>query len=167
MILHATAKLAAKVPGASIEPIATTDALGAWHGNLFVIDRRQCVMLCHDDTRYMLSLAGFTKATFAELHAAFGGLFLGTLEVLGCAPAALARVRLAIGPLQVDTHTDRSVLSALRVAKGDFEALLCDVPSVLDLEPLAAAAWLNTRPTQARGEWLWPARAMRERVGRL
>lgn len=167
MILHATAKLAAKLPAVAAEPIEATDALGGWHGNLYVIDRRQCVMLCHDDTRYVLFLAGFTKATLAELNAAFGGLFLASLDALGCAPATLARVRLALGPLQVDTRTDRSVLSALRVAKGDFEALLCEVPSVLDLDPLAAAAWLNKRPTQARGEWLWPATAMRERVERL
>ena len=167
MILHATARLAAKLPAVAAEPIASTDTLGAWHGNLYVVDRRQCVLLCHDLTRYVLFLAGFTKATFAELNAAFGGLYLASLDAMGCAPATLARVRLAIGPLQADTRTDRSVLSAMRVAKGDFEPFLWHGTHVLDLDPLAIAARLNERPTRARGEWLWPAKAMRERVERL
>ena len=36
--------------------------MGEWHGHVLLLDRRQCVLLCHDLTRYVLFLAGFLAA---------------------------------------------------------------------------------------------------------
>lgn len=56
---------------------------------------------------------------------------------------------------------------ALRVAKRDLEAMLHRVPNVMDLDPLVVAHRLNQRPTWVYREFVWPDRAMRERVAAL
>ena len=51
-VIHCTRKLAQKLSGVSAAPIAETGELGSWHGHLVRFDRVQCVLFCHDDTRY-------------------------------------------------------------------------------------------------------------------
>ena len=54
MIIHATRKLAQRLPDVSIEPLKETSPLGSWHADRLTIDRRQCVLFCHDETRAAL-----------------------------------------------------------------------------------------------------------------
>ena len=68
MILHCSQKLASKLSPVSPTRLEETSPLGSWHGHLFALDRRQCVMFCHDATRYVLFLPGLRKEHFAELH---------------------------------------------------------------------------------------------------
>jgi hypothetical protein len=63
MILHCTKRLAAKIPcehfrntTMAASPDERTP-LGKWHGHVLLLDRRQCVPLCHDLKRYVLFLA--------------------------------------------------------------------------------------------------------------
>ena len=168
MILHGSQKLAARLPGVSPAPLEETSPLGSWHGHLFTLDRRQCVMLCHDGTRYVLFLPGLRKEHFVDFEArCFRPLYLATLAALGCAAAQIKKVALALGPVRYDTATDRSVLGSLRVAKQDLEAWLYRVPNVMELDPLAVSRRLNERPTTIYGKLVWPDRAMLEAVARI
>lgn len=165
MIIHCSQKLASKLPGVSPLPLDETSPLGSWHGHLFTMDRRQCVMFCHDTTRYVLFLPGLRKAHFAELGERwFRPLFLATLAVLGCPDTQIKKVAFALGPMRFDMTTDRSVQGSLRVAKLDLEAWLYDVPNVMDLDPLAMSCRLNKRPATIRGKWVRPEKAMLEAV---
>ena len=56
MIIHCSGKLAANLSGVSKTPLEETSPLGSWHGHLFTLDRRKCVMFCHDESRYCLCL---------------------------------------------------------------------------------------------------------------
>jgi hypothetical protein len=56
-----------------------------------------------------------------------------------------------LGACGFDTATDRSVQGSLRVAKQDLEALLYDVPNVMELDPVAVSC--NGKP-------LWTEKAM-------
>jgi uncharacterized protein DUF6933 len=58
MIIYATRKLAARLPKVSKEPIEEVSALGNWHADRLTLDRRQCVLFCHDETRAALFIAG-------------------------------------------------------------------------------------------------------------
>jgi hypothetical protein len=168
MILHCSKKLAAKLPDVSLAPLEETSPLGSWHGRLFTMDRRQCVMFCHDATRYVLFLPGLRKEHFAELGSMwFCPLYLATLAMFGCPDTQIRKVELALGPMRFDTATDRSVQGSLRVAKQDLEAWLHRVPNVMDLDPLKMSCWLNERPSTIYGKWVWPEKAMLEAVARL
>lgn len=168
MILHCSKKLATKLPDVSSVPLEETSPLGSWHGHLFTLDRRQCVMLVHDATRYALFLPGLRKEDFAALGERwFRPLYLATLAVCGCPEVQIKKAELALGPMRFDTATDRSVQGALRVARQDLEAWVYSVPNVMDLDALAVSCRLNERPTTVYGKCVWPDKAMREAVARI
>jgi hypothetical protein len=162
MILHCSKKLAAKLPHVSQTPLQETSPLGSWHGHLVLIDRRQCLLLCHDASRFMLFLPGVLKEDFMALNARFRELFALVLAQSGCTELQIRKVGLALGPLACDTVTDRSVQGAIRIAKEDIESWLWDTPNVLQVDPVAASCQLNERPTTIRGKWLWPRKVMLE-----
>lgn len=168
MILHCSQKLAAKLPAVLSTPLEETSPLGSWHGYLFTLDRRQCVMFVHDETRYALFMPGLRKPQFAELGSKwFRLLCTATLAMSGCPDAQIKKAELALGPVRFDTVTDRSVQGSLRVAKQDLEAWVYQVNNVLELDPLKVSCRLNERPTTVYGKWLWPDRAMRQMVAGL
>ena len=168
MILHCSKKLAAKLPDVSPTSLEETSPLGSWHGHLFTLVRRQCVMFVHDATRYALFMPGLRKPQFSELGSKWLRLlYTATLAMAGCPDAQIRKVELALGPVRFDTATDRSVQGSLRVAKQDLEAWVVRVNNVLELDPLKVSCWLNERPTTVYGKVLWPEQAMREMVARL
>lgn len=167
MILHCTAKLATKLPGVSGMPLEEISPLGGWHGHLVTLERRQCVFFVDDATRYTLFLPGLRKEHFAQIGRLHRELFLAVLEAQGIAAGRIARAGLALGPLRCDRVTDRSVLGSLRVTVQDLDFTLYRWGGVMQADPVAVSAWLNDRPTQARGISLWPNKAMAERVARL
>lgn len=168
MILHCSKKLAAKLDPVSPVPLAETNRLGSWHGQVFTVDRRQCVMFCHDATRFVLFMAGWRKAQFDVLGSkGFPQLFTAALATMGCPDGQIRKVELALWPVRYDTATDRSVQGSIRTVHQELNALLYRVPDVMALDPLAVARHLNDRPTTIHGKWLFPDRAMREAVERI
>jgi hypothetical protein len=166
MLLHCTQKLTAKLLEVSATPLVESSPLGSWHAHLYSYDRRQCVMFCHDESRYCLFLPGLVKADFAKLGKLHRELFLATLVVQNVPETQISRVALALGPVKCDRNTDRSVLGSLRTADIDLSWLIHDV-HVLDCNPLAVALKLNDRPTSVKGKWFHPAKEMLELIERL
>ncbi len=166
MLLHCTQKLTAKLPEVSASPLVGTSPLGSWHAHLYTYNRRQCLLFCHDESRYCLFLPGLVKADFAKLGQLHRELFLASLVVQDVPETQISRVALALGPLQCDRKTDRSVLGSLRTADIDLSWLIHDA-HVLDCDPLAVALKLNDRPTSVKGKWFHPAKMMLELIGRL
>jgi len=167
MIIHCTRKLATKLPDDSRTPLDETNPLGSWHANLYVIDRHNCVMFCHDQTRFILFMAGLKKADFANLDNWFGDIFANTMLKLGYEPRLMEKALGLLDPLEFDTSCDRSVQGSLRTTRAmELEALLMDVPDVLDLPIYSASATLNHRPVTTKGmkgsECLWPDKAMQD-----
>ena len=165
MIIHCTKKLATKLPIVSHTALTETNPLGSWHANLYLIDRHNCVMFCHDQTRFVLFMVGLKKADFARLDFWFQDLFANTMLKLGYAPQFLEKALGLLDPLQFDTCSDRSVQGSMRTAKMmNLDGLLMDVPDVLDLPIYSVSARLNHRPVTTKGmkgsECLWPDKAM-------
>ena len=175
MILHCTQKLAARLPSSIlISDPASGDSnreqgpLASWHAHLLNLDRRQCVLFCHDATRFVLFLPGLRAPQLADLGRWHRDLFLAVLEAQGLETSLLARVGLMLGPLGVDRETDRSVLGSMREAAQDLEFGALDrAANVMELDPIATSRWLNERPVTAHGQCLWPERAMQELVRKL
>lgn len=171
MLLHCTKRLAEKIshdhvsdPSSAVSQGERTP-LGEWHGHLRLLDRRRCVLFCHDPTRYVLFLPRLRAAQSVELGRWHRELFLATLAVQGAPSSYLAHLELVFGPLRIDCQTDRSALGSLRVATDD---LLCGslprVANVLDLDPLVVSHELNQRPCRVGTRCIWPAETMRKLV---
>jgi hypothetical protein len=168
MIIHCSKKLVAKLPEVSPVPLEETSPLGSWHAQLFSLDHRQCVIFCHDVSRYCLFLAGLRKPHFAELGGKwFRELFTATLAIIGCPDTQIKKVELVLGKVDFDTATDRSVQGTINIARRDLDAMMYRFENVMDMDPLAVSRWLNERPVTVRGKTLWPAKAMQRIVAEL
>lgn len=168
MIIHATRKLAARLPHVSATALPEDSLLGGWHADRLVIDRRQCVLFCHDDSRAALFMPGLKKPQFAELGSKwFPLLFTATLAALGCPPGQVARAERALGAVRFDTATDRSVLGSMRIVSEELLAYVWNVPNVLDADPLALSCRLTDRPATVRGKWIRPRERLLELVADL
>jgi len=168
MVIHCTKKLADKLPEVSSTPVEEDSLVGSWHAHLYFIDRRQCVMFCHDHSRYVLFLAGLRKEHFSVLGGKwFRELYTASLQVLGCRGTQIRKAELSLGPVHFDTATDRSVQGSMRIARQDLDALIMRVPIVLNLDPLDVSARLNHRPARVYGKVLWPEKVMQELVEQL
>lgn len=165
MIIHATRKLAARLPDVSPDALQEDSPLGSWHADRLIIDRRQCVLFCHDETRAALFVPGLRKELFADLGArSFRRLFLATLTAMGCPPGQVTQAGLALGPTRFDMATDRSVLGSMRIVRQELEGHIARVPNVLMLDPVALALDLCDRPTAIRGKWIRPDRLLLDLV---
>lgn len=166
MIIHCTKKLAAKLPDVSAEPQIETSPLGSWHANLYVIDRRNCLLFCHDDIRYTVFVAGLVKRDFANLGALFKQAFVASLVYMGMADSQVRRAELALGPAQCDTSTNRSVQGSLNQMRFMLDAYVEEVADVMLLNPLAVTGWLCNYPVgTGNGKNSWMANeAMKKKV---
>lgn len=167
MIFHCTKALAAKLPPVSPTQLTDTNPLGCWHVHLHIIDRRQCIMFCHDATRFILFESGLKKEQFHNLGQLHKQLYFAVLISMGVPESSLKRVELAMGPAQFDAITDRSVLGTLNQTRSNFEHFISDYNNILEVDPIIAARWLNHRPLTARGKWLWADKSMLELVSSL
>lgn len=165
MIIHCTKKLASKLSEVSAGPLAEANPLGSWHANLYTIDRRNCILFCHDQTRFVLFMAGVKKEHFAKLDFWFQDLFANTLLKLGYDSDLIERTHPLLTPLRFDTACDRSVQGSMRVARVDLDGMLYRVPDVIELLPYSTSAQLNHRPVTVKGmkarQCLWPDRDMK------
>ena len=174
MILHCTQKLAARIPSTidlpdpEPERAGQSGPLSSWHGHLLTLDRRQCVLFCHDATRYVLFMPGLRAPQLAELGRWHRDLFLAVLQAQGLAQHHIARAGLRLGPLQMDRNTDRSVLASMNRVAGDLQfGLLRETANVMELDPIKTSLWLNDRPCRVYNRLVWPDKAMREIVEAL
>ncbi|MGH7181924.1 MAG: DUF6933 domain-containing protein [Nitrospiraceae bacterium] len=171
MILHCTQKLAVRIPSTTdlpdpeVESVSRSGPLSSWHANLLTLDRRQCVLFCHDAIRYVLFLHGLRAPQLAELGRWHHDLFLAVLQAQGLAYHHIARAGLMLGPLQMDRNTDPSVLSSMRRVAEDLRfGILRETANVMELDPIKTSLWLNDRPCTVHKAWIWPDKAMREIV---
>jgi len=125
MIIHCTKKLATKLENVSSVPLSDNSAIGSWHANLYMMDRRQCLMFCHDATRFVLFMAGLKKADFENLDVRFQDHYANTMLTLGYEPKTVEKALAEIGDLQFDTCCDRSVQGTMRVTKQDLDVMSC------------------------------------------
>lgn len=169
MIIHATRKMAQRLPDVSAEALTEASPLGSWHADRLTIDRRQCVLFCHDETRAALFAAGLRKPQFAALgNDVFKPLLADTLAELGCPDVEIRKALLVLGRCQFDTATDRSVLSSMRVARQDLEAYVWRFPNVLMVDPVEASCRLSRRPASMHGgKFIRPNRLMLEMIAGL
>jgi hypothetical protein len=170
MRLHCTEKLAAKLKSLpAVADDAGDSALGAWHANLIRVDRVQCVLFCHDETRFCLFLPNVKGPQWTDLGRLHGEIFSEVLAAQGVPDAAIECAKRRSGPLIIDRATNRSVLALINRATQDIEGgYRHGLAHLLEMHPIKIARWLNERPTTiAGGDWMWPEALMAERVSQL
>lgn len=136
--------------------------LSGWHGNLITIQRRNCLLLVHDVTRFPLVFTALTKSDFIELNDRFEDVLMNTLLKCGADDALLDTAHDYLRPLQVDHQCNRSVQGTLNQMKQDVEhTVWYERLNVADMLGYSLGAMLADRPCGAKGRgFVWPQREM-------
>ncbi|WP_052237845.1 DUF6933 domain-containing protein [Pectobacterium carotovorum] len=181
--LHATHKLFSRLPLNDSSQLAVTprsqwlftqptvdiNPLSNWHGNLITLQRRNCVLLVHDATRFPLVLLALIKKDFTELNDHFTDSFINTLLKGGAEEDQLNAAQHYLRPLQVDTQCSRSVQGTLNQMKGDIEhAVWFDNLKVAELSGYSLSQLLADRPCSVKDRgYLWPQKEMLSLLSQL
>lgn len=72
MILRCTQKLITELKKKPAEQELEENQLWSWHGNVFLIERRKCVLVTNDLTRYAIFIPSLKKQDFEAFHMVFG-----------------------------------------------------------------------------------------------
>jgi len=175
--IHATKKLLAKLPvdgdgylpenknRPSVQISSAESPLSNWHANLINLQRRNCVLLVHDTTRFPLFIPCLTKPDFANLNWHFQDSLMNTLLKLGANQQQLDSAAAHLTQLGFDAICDRSVQGTMNQMKGDIEHMLWyDNANVTELSGYRTGVWLSDRPCTVKGQkdCIWPQKAMFE-----
>lgn len=174
--IHATKKLFAKLPldddGFVVaknplrHPHVSTLANGSlshWHANLITLQRRNCVLLVHDATRFPLFIKCLVKDDFANFDWHFEDTLMNTLLKLGANEHQLEVAATLLGPCRFDTKCNRSVQGTMNQMKGDIEHMLWyDHANIEDISQYRVGVWMADRPCHVKGvrDCIWPQKEM-------
>ncbi len=173
--IHATKKLLAKMP-AQTKPgsedilAAPQSKLGTWHANLLTIQRRNCLLFVHDQTRFPVFIPALTKPDFAKIDRFFDDVLMNTLLKCGATQEQLDTAAALLQPLAFVGGTDRSVLGTLNQLGQDIDHILYfDSLNVAEMAGHALSAWLADRPCHVKGhkDYIWPRDAFLGLLDRL
>jgi len=179
IVIHATKKLLAKLPvddegllplsprnqQLAETPDTAASPLSGWHANLLTIQRRNCVLLVHDATRFPVFIPGLTKPDLAKLDWWFEDALMNTLLKCDASQPQLDKAAAALARLKFDTHCARSVQGTMNQMAQDAEySLHYDGVNVAEITGHRFAAWLADRPYTVKGrrDVIWPVKAFLE-----
>lgn len=174
--IHATKKLYAKLPldengcivskgpeGPFGQRSVADNPLSGWHANLIVLQRRNCIVLVHDETRFPLFMPGLLKADLAGFNRMFPDTLMNTLLKSGADEYLMDAAAALLAPCQFDTDCNRSVQGTMNQMKGDLEHMLwMEQVNVTEITGYRHAAWLSDRPcnTKDRKDFILPRQEM-------
>ncbi|MBQ0779961.1 MAG: hypothetical protein KBT79_04050 [Thalassolituus oleivorans] len=164
--IHSTKKLFAKLPvdelGLLLAPKQSaalfntsisehTNPLGSWHANLLTLQRRNCILLVHDETLFPLFIPCLTKPDFKALQWHFEDVLMNTLLKAGASHEHMETASRLLQPLVFDTQCNRSVQGTMNRMAGDIEhTLYFNEIDVQDLSSYRTGAWLAERPCNVK-----------------
>lgn len=179
--LFCTQKLIAKLPvkeGLLPEGIALNESLtekvlnnplSGWRANLLTIQRRNCILMVHDQTRFPLLLTGLTKKDFEALDYHFADALMNTLLKVGADEDQIRAAQDLLAPVSISKSFDRSVQGTMNQMKGDLEHLIWfDNVNIMDCSAYKLSARLANRPCTVKGQkdCIWPDKAMLQLLSR-
>lgn len=178
MRIHCTKSLAELLKKAGHTVSADTDRvtslsfIGSWHANVCTIQRKRCVVLCHDQTRFILTLPFATQKDLQKIDFWFDDLFVNTLLKSGIAPQIIEHAASGIASLEFDTKCDRSVQGTLNQVIQELKFMVeYDGLSMDDFPLYSMGVHLSQRPCRIKGmketECIFPIHEMASLLKRL
>jgi hypothetical protein len=170
--IHCTAKLLSRLPVNAGEQLrseysnhfAANDSkptvLSGWHGNLVTLQRRQCVLLVHNKTRFPVFIPAMKKLDFATFDYRFADSFMNTLLKTGAEDELMDLAVSQLAPILIEKSVDRSVLGTLNNMIQQIQfAIENGELTITDITGYRISAWLADTPWHAKGirGAIWPS----------
>ena len=175
--IHCTKKLLAKLPLTESGLISSLPArgvrdrandgeievpangLGDWHANLLTIQRRNCLLFVHDQSRFPVFIPALNARDLRSLNDFFDDALLNTLLKCGVSHEALETASRHLMRLQFDSVCDRSVQGTMnQMARDIHHHIEYNNVDISDVSGYRVGAFLADRPCTAKGrsDFIWP-----------
>ena len=174
--IHATQKLFKKFPvdehghlkldpASPIVPDQAVDInpLRNWHANLVTIQRRNCVLLIHDQTRFVVFVPCLTKKEFGAFQREFEYAFMNTILKCGANEQQMDTAHSLIEKVEIDTNCNRSVQGTLnQMVQYAKHMFVYDNVDVTQITGHRLGAHLADTPCTVKGrkDTVWPKSEM-------
>lgn len=182
--LYVTKKLQAKLsiddkgmlPGSSHvdyladKPEMESNPLSGWHANLRVMQRRQCVIFVHNETRFPVFVPCLTKPNFSRLEYFFIDAFMNTLMKCGASMEHMDAAQYLLERFKIDSNYSRSVQGTMNQMCAEIETYLWyDNVNIMELSGYSMGVHLANTPCSVNNQkkYIVPKRAMLELLGGL
>jgi hypothetical protein len=109
-----TQKLAKEFRNLYLPEPFEADRLRGWHANLAYFNRRKCIYITNNATRFTMLFVGLKKPDFMNFHALFIDRFIKELHWLELPESQIAKARLQLGEFRYGKTYDRSVLGSIK-----------------------------------------------------
>jgi len=121
MIIRCTQKLLKdlKQKPANGEPV--NNLLWSWHGNVFHIERRKCILLTNDETLFSIFIPALKSQDFKIFHIIFGQKLFKTLLAEEIPQDQIETVLSECEKIQYEKTNNRSVLGTMNEQKFQIE----------------------------------------------
>lgn len=136
----------------TLSSLSSVNALSKWHAKVINIQRRNCVILLHEQTQFPVFMLCLTKPHFVEFRREFECAVADTLAAANASKAQLNVAQTLRQPLCVDANTHQDAQNSLdllihflrtEIFVGRLDITKIDAPSM--------AAALAVLPSFARG----------------
>lgn len=132
------------------------NSIWQWHAHRFPYANSCCVLLCHDDTGYILSFPGVEASEYEFFPDMVRENLMASVEDLGFSSSEARQLLLQSGPVVFDDQSNNKTKEMLSVAWQDLHNLLEDRPNLLMWNPLRLNEMINQRIIKKGGQWCRP-----------
>lgn len=149
--LQDTLKVKAEAVPSEAEPLAK------WHGNIFTLNRRKCLLLTHDESRYSLYFFGVTQKSLANLPKLFRERLKRELMRDDFTIAQVEKMLATVGEVSFAKSSSRSVLGTMNdmVQMIKHMAVYRETP-----DENLHTAYINSTPYKI-GEYAYPKEVLK------
>ncbi len=134
-----------------------------WHANLVMIQRRNCVLLVHDQTRFVVFIPCLTKKGFSAFQHEFEFAFMNTILKCGANEQQMNMAHSLLEKIQIDTNCCRSVQGTQnQMVQYAKHMVLYDDIDITQITGHRLGAHLADTPCTVKGrkDTVWPKRDM-------
>lgn len=145
------------------EKVVDINPLRDWHANLVTIQRRSCVLLLHDQTRFTVFIPCLTKKEFGGFQNEFEYAFMNTILKCGANDRQMNVAHRLLEKIEIDTNCNRSVQGTLnQMVQYTKHMFLYDEADVTQVTGHRLGAHLADTPCTVKGrkDTVWPKREM-------
>jgi hypothetical protein len=122
-----------------------------WHGHLVTLQRRQCVLLVHDTTRFPVFIPALKKDDFATFDHRFSDSFMNTLLKTGAEDELMDAAAAQLAPLMIENTVNRSVLGTINQMVQHIQFAIEDGDvTIAEITGYRIGAWLADTPWFAK-----------------
>jgi hypothetical protein len=127
-IIYCTQKFETVVGKTRIVKSDKYSPLGNWNANVFMVNKKNCVILMNDISYYSVLLIDFKKIDLMNFHEVFAERFFNQLEIddISFPSEFTYKITKELQPIFLTTNNNRKVLGAIQDATLDMKRYITE-----------------------------------------